>query len=55
MLPYPQNIRDDAGFYQKLKAEYIRKRGYLKHHFFSWKTCTSIKFIKVKKQNPYTK
>jgi hypothetical protein len=47
VLQNSQHIRNDADFYIKLKAEYIRVRGHLKHKLFSWKTCTSVEFIKV--------
>jgi hypothetical protein len=49
VLPNTQDIEDDAEFYKKLNAEYIRTRGQLRHHLFSWKTCVSIEFIKVSK------
>jgi hypothetical protein len=49
VLPNTQDIEDDAEFYKKLNAEYIRTRGLLRHHLFSWKTCVSIEFIKVSK------
>jgi hypothetical protein len=40
-------IRDDAELYKKLKIEYIKTRGWFRHYLLSWKTCTSVDFVKV--------
>jgi hypothetical protein len=41
-------IKDDMELYQKLKNKYVRIRGPLIHNVLSWKTCTGVKFVKVR-------
>lgn len=47
-LANSQTLRNDRELYRTLKAEYIKARGGFRH-YLTWKSCHSVKFIKVSK------